>query len=434
MSTSFEDDEAPSLAFITPSIVDEIATDENRERKKKEKKEKKDKKEKKSKRSSDERRSSRVNGETRRSRRSDESENGGSKRKGECESPPRHDVEEEVDRAWSVAEVTSPSAVSSSRLQSPVIKTTGESTHELSEGRPSIVLPNVAFSSSGVRHRNSASGGSLESLTLLKKETLARGKSHSEHTHTTQFLSDPHPLRLDAWSETSGTSFQIRGAHYMSNKVKCDSLPTVFRLLTVDLVKCNNPVMTGMCSHPNERIQRALAREQLTGIHEFPEFVFAINLVIPSGNSMYHSVFYFGIDDVSIIKDETTPFGRLANRFFFGNSDHFRNETFKLIPRIVEGNYLVRKAVGSKPAILGRKIKQTYIRTDRFMELIVDIASDSIANKIVTLSLGYAKTLAVDMAFVLEGNDPLTLPEQILAAVRMNHIDFKQRDGQRRIS
>ena len=68
------------------------------------------------------------------------------------------------------------------------------------------------------------------------------------------------------------------------------------------------------------------------------------------------------------------------------------------------------------------------------MELIVDIASESIASRIVTMSLGYAKTLAVDMAFVLEGNDPSTLPEQIMAAVRMNHIDFKQRDGQRKVS
>ena len=389
---------------------------------------KKEKKEKKSKASpGDERRSSRSNGEEQSSRISNGEERS-SRRSGE----ERRSSQRE-DSGCRTDEVASPSAVCRTRRHSPVVKSSNESTHELSNGRPVIVVPS---STTATNLRNSMSEARLPSLGTVKRgDSVQRSLSDvpNEPCHPHAYLTDPHPLRLDAWTEPPGTNFSVRGRHYMRDKVKSDSMPTVFRLLTVDLVKCDGKPR-GLCNHPNERIQRALARERETGIRELPEFVFAVNLVLPSGNSLYHSVFYFGIDDISILHDTSTPFGKLAQKFFFGDSDAFRNETFKLIPRIVEGNFIVRKAVGSKPAILGRKIKQTYIRTGRFMELIVDVAADNIASKIVTLSLGYAKTLAVDMAFVLEGNDPTTLPEQIMAVVRMNHIDFKKRDGQRRLS
>lgn len=32
----------------------------------------------------------------------------------------------------------------------------------------------------------------------------------------------------------------------------------------------------------------------------------------------------------------------------------------KLIPRVVEGNWLVKKSVGTQPAILGKQLVQTY--------------------------------------------------------------------------
>ena len=107
------------------------------------------------------------------------------------------------------------------------------------------------------------------------------------------------------------------------------------------------------------------------------------------GDPGYHLVSYFGLDDIEEIRTNKTPFGRVARRFFFGSSDKFRDETFKLIPRIVDGNFVVKKAVGTKPALLGTKVAQSYIRTERFCEVIVDIASDTVAEKIVKLTLGY---------------------------------------------
>lgn len=179
------------------------------------------------------------------------------------------------------------------------------------------------------------------------------------------FVSQPQPLQPNFWSDPPAEKFHVRGPNYLNDRQKIFSDASVFRLLAVDLVKTDQPILTGLCSHPNERVQRALRREQETGAKELPEFVFAVNLVVPY-DPYFHWVAYYGYDDVEQLQDESTPLGRLCRPFFFGKSDKFRDNTFKLIPRIVEGNFIVRKAVGSKPSILGRKLKQHYIRNERF--------------------------------------------------------------------
>ena len=66
--------------------------------------------------------------------------------------------------------------------------------------------------------------------------------------------------------------------------------------------------------------------------------------------------------------------------------------------------------VGSKPALLGLTLKQTYVRTDRFLEVVVDVSSSALATKIVKCALGFSKTLVVDMAFLLEGDPARSFP------------------------
>lgn len=318
----------------------------------------------------------------------------------------------------------SPSSVCRHRRHSPVLVTPGGRMHDLAEGRTVITVPRSgkmkSRSSSGSGSSRRSSDGSP--ITAVPKK-VERASTVSADQSQMKYLSDPLPLRLDAWTEPPGSSFQVRGGNYLEDKVKEPSQPSYFTLLTADLVKSPTPMLGGLCAHPTERIQRALARERNTGVKELPEFIFAVNLVIPG----YHMVSYFGCDDVNLLHNPTTGFERLANKFFFGPSDEFRNQTFKvrqdllfllfhvdvsvstigivvqsltvylsfsqLIPRIVEGNYLVRKAVGTKPAILGKKLKQIYIRTERFCEVIVDIDSDSVARKITKLSLGYVSAI-----------------------------------------
>jgi len=256
---------------------------------------------------------------------------------------------------------------------------------------------------------------------------------------------------------------------YIRNHKKVLSGRSFFRLIAVDLIRVKTPLKNGICNHPKERVQQWLRNQEAveSSIKEKknqqgapnddsnapendwennqqialnPPFIFCVNIIVPP---CHHLVFFYAVDDLSLIQDNNTDhdgsttsdrdrdhsqFTKLASKFFFGSSDSFRDNTFKLVPRILKGNCVVKKAVGSKPTIIGRKLKQLYIMNERFFEIIIDVGSDSIAKKIVGLASGRAKSLVVDMAFLLEGKDASTLPENIMGTVRLKNIDFNKMD------
>lgn len=238
----------------------------------------------------------------------------------------------------------------------------------------------------------------------------------------------PESLDRTKWAEPDSNSFRVRGHNYKEDKQKLNAGPSIGRLVAVDLVWVDSPLYSGFSTHPTERVQTALRREAKLlekGLKsDLSPFIFVVNLILP-GPPVYHGVFYFAVDDLGTIDGtDGTPSSHLCNEFFFGDSDEFRDRTFKLIPQIVQGNFIVRKAVGSTPAIMGKKLRQEYVRTDRFFEVVLDCGSSSVATGVIRLSLGYAKTLVVDMGFLFEGDDDSTLPERLFGCVRMKQIDF----------
>jgi len=266
---------------------------------------------------------------------------------------------------------------------------------------------------------------------LLSVASTMQNVSSMSLMHIKVLPAHPTPLNELYWCEPCAMSFRVRGAQYAANRLKTNSKPSVFRLITVDLCQVAEPIRSGFCSLPKERVQQALRREQeRKSKGDMPPFIFCVNILIP-GPPFYHFVFYYAVDDMSRIKpqpdDQSDPFNKIASKFFFGESDKFRDSTFKLIPRIVSGNLLVKKAVGSKPTIIGKKLKQSYIRGERFFEVIVDIGSSVIAAKVVRLAKGYAKNIVVDMGFLLEGKDASCLPERMMGTVRLTNVDFKSK-------
>lgn len=309
----------------------------------------------------------------------------------------------------------SPSIICQPRKHSTAIAKSTDSKHPFLMGRTAMVLNSEPIMQS-------------ESEEFRKKSSLKVPKEWS----CAQFRNEPSPLRKDAWSEPKASSFQVRGKNYMLDRKKFASEESAFKLLAVDMVQSEGTICEGLCGHPNERVQRAIRRENETGVPQLPPFIFAVNLAIP-GSQTYHLISYYGVENMEEINHEKTPFGRLMKKFIFGDSDKFRDETFKLIPRIVEGNYIVRSAVGSKPSIVGKKIKQHYILGERYFEVIVDLSSDAIAQRIVKLALGFAKSLVTDIMYVLEGKNEETLPERILGGLELRNIDLENKDGRRKV-
>jgi Protein ENHANCED DISEASE RESISTANCE 2, C-terminal/START domain len=240
----------------------------------------------------------------------------------------------------------------------------------------------------------------------------------------------PPPLQRDQWAEPDANSFRVRGPHYKDDRRKINAGRPIGRLVAVDICNVGNdgPMYHGFTMHPTERFQLALQREKSLkekGLaSDMPPFCFVVNIILP-GPPFFHVVCYYAVDHMSSINgSDGTPSSRLANEFFFGSDTAFRDKTFKLIPQIVQGNFIVRKAVGSTPAIMGRKLRQLYVQTPRSLEVLLDCGSSSVATGVIRLSLGYAKTLVVDMGFLLEGDDERRLPERIFGCVRIKNLDF----------
>lgn len=253
-----------------------------------------------------------------------------------------------------------------------------------------------------------------------------RDRCNTADLVTQSISSNPAPCNEEKWAEPEAKSFRVRGENYMIDRQKINAGNSLFRLLAVDIFKVEKQMLTGVCLHPEGRMQMALASEReakAKGIDtDLPPFVFVMNLSV-RGPPSYNIVSFFGVENMDLIDGTNgTPSSKLSKEFFFGDSDEFRDKTFKMIPQIVEGNFVVRKAARTTPVILGKKLKQYYCKSERFCEVTVDMGSSSVANGAIRLCNGFSKSIVVDLAFLLESNDKSTLPEKILGCVRLKNM------------
>lgn len=126
-----------------------------------------------------------------------------------------------------------------------------------------------------------------------------------------------------------------------------------------------------------------------------------------------------------------------------------------MIPRIVKGPWMVKKMVGNSPAVIGHKVPITYYGSARenYLEIKMDITKGgSMANSITNTCGGKADLITVDLGFLIEGtagpppsldrnslseerkecpnsNRDVELPEVILGAFRLHHLDLKKSKG-----
>lgn len=220
------------------------------------------------------------------------------------------------------------------------------------------------------------------------------------------------------WAETDGSTMMVRGPDYLTDRRKIPSAPPAFRLMGMDVFNSSFPI-EHIASRPDNIVQKELKRHEEQGT-EMP-FTFVINFVVP-GSPRINLVLYYQSPNPALLKDGS-PFADLMSEFLDG-TDEFRDERFKLIPCIVEGSFIVRQAVGSTPAIIGKKLRQPYFRGKQYFELDVDIGSSAVANRVVGLVTGYTKKLVIDMGFVIEGQRSDELPERLFGTCRLLYIDL----------
>ncbi|WCJ29841.1 hypothetical protein M5689_011445 [Euphorbia peplus] len=208
----------------------------------------------------------------------------------------------------------------------------------------------------------------------------------------------------DCWSSPSGKGFMIRGKTYLKDNSKVMGGDPLLKLVAVDWLKVDSP-LDKISLHPKCLVQTEAGKKL--------PFVLVINLQVPAKPN-YSLVLYYAAE-------RPVNNSCLLGKFIDG-SDTFRDSRFKLIPSIIEGYWMVKRAVGSKACLLGKAVTCNYLRQDNFLEIDVDIGSSSVARSVIGLVLGYVTSLVVDLAILIEAKEEEELPEFVLGTVRLSRI------------
>ncbi|KAL9267741.1 ENHANCED DISEASE RESISTANCE 2-like protein [Drosera capensis] len=250
-----------------------------------------------------------------------------------------------------------------------------------------------------------------EACPLTPENEIKRAAAEEEALDQLDLSSFKGNLRRDdnensrnCWRVSDGNNFKVRSKDYCYEKSKLPAGKHLMELVAVDWFKD-----TKRMDHVARRQGCAVQVASEKGL-----FSLAVNLQVP-GSTHYSMVFYF-------VGKELTP-GTLLQRFVDGD-DEFRNSRLKLIPSVPKGSWIVRQSVGSTPCLLGKAVDCNYIRGPDYLEIDVDIGSSTVANGVLGLVVGVITTLVVDMAFLVQANTDDELPERLIGAVRVSHIEL----------
>ncbi|KAH9608079.1 hypothetical protein KSS87_016520 [Heliosperma pusillum] len=208
----------------------------------------------------------------------------------------------------------------------------------------------------------------------------------------------------DCWTNPGGSGFMIRGKTYLADGAKVRSGDPLLKLIAVDWLKADQSI-DKIALRPSCIVQSEAGRKL--------PFILVFNLQIPAKPN-YNLVFYYAAD-------RPVNKGSLLGKFVDG-TDAFRDSKLKLIPSIVKGYWMVKRAVGTKACLLGKAVTCKYFRQDNFLEIDVDIGSSAVARSVVGLVLGYVTSLVVDLAVLIEANEEAELPEFLLGTVRLSCV------------
>ncbi|AQK80050.1 Protein ENHANCED DISEASE RESISTANCE 2 [Zea mays] len=214
---------------------------------------------------------------------------------------------------------------------------------------------------------------------------------------------DTNEKSRNCWAVPDSKIFKVRSKNFPHDKSKVPAGKYLMELVAVDWFK-DAKRMDHVARRKGSAVQVAAEKGM---------FTFLVNIQIP-GPSHYSLVLYFVSNSLKK--------GSLLQRFADGDDD-FRNSRLKLIPSVPKGSWIVRQSVGSTPCLLGKAVDCSYLRGPDYLEVDVDIGSSAVANGVLGLVFGVVTTLVVDMAFLIQANTYDELPEQLLGAARLSHIE-----------
>ncbi|KNC86780.1 hypothetical protein SARC_01074 [Sphaeroforma arctica JP610] len=223
----------------------------------------------------------------------------------------------------------------------------------------------------------------------------------------------PSNVPRSMWYDPGAVTFQVRGQDYFNDGVKQQTQSPVFQLVALDLFKCKDVINEHLAGDPGHILQTEEAQNG--------PFTVVFNLMIPASPNL-NVVLYYRCSDFKALEG-TDPFALCWKQFIEGDPNE-RNSRFKMIPKIVEGSWLIKQAVGTTPVIMGKKLRTAYYVGKNYLEIDIDISNSKVAQKVTGMCLPATKSLTIDMAFLLESHKHEELPERLLGTVRLKKIDL----------
>ncbi|KAL3757331.1 hypothetical protein ACHAWU_008492 [Discostella pseudostelligera] len=281
----------------------------------------------------------------------------------------------------------------------------------LSSQRGTEKLELIEFSNVGL------ASASDDHSTVAEKED---SESEDDMFAAEQFaLSSPLPLYpanngISCWSNPDHKIFMVRSTSYFEDRVKVPSAPAVFQCRGVDVWLTDNA-------------ERNIARHPaVLGGELHREDTFVVNFLLPFSNF----VAYFTVPP---IEEMPSNVAKLWTEFVKGDQQ-FRDGKLKLLPVVVDGPWIVKKAVGpgTSPAMVGRDLPLQYYFTEPtatrkgIYEVDVLVTASRIARGILNVVKGHTKSITMAFAFIIEASEEAQLPERVLCAFQCHSLHLEE--------
>ncbi|KAL3811751.1 hypothetical protein ACHAXA_005721 [Cyclostephanos tholiformis] len=231
-------------------------------------------------------------------------------------------------------------------------------------------------------------------------------------------LASPLPLfpsnhGISCWSRPDHNIFLVRGRTYLVDRIKVPSAPAVFQCRGVDVWITDN-AERHISRHPS-----------VLGGNLDREDTFVVNFLLPFGNF----VAYFTVPP---LEEMPANIVNVWTKFIKGDQQ-YRDGKLKLLPVVVDGPWIVKKAVGpgTSPAMIGRDLPLQYYFTEpsgnqkRVYEVDILVTASRIARGILNVVKGHAKSLTIALALIIEASEEAELPETVLSAFQVHSLHLE---------
>mmetsp|Transcript_27505 Transcript_27505/g.50074 ORF Transcript_27505/g.50074 Transcript_27505/m.50074 type:complete len:272 (+) Transcript_27505:919-1734(+) len=237
----------------------------------------------------------------------------------------------------------------------------------------------------------------------------------------------PSAPPVDVWSEPSASTLKVRGETYAKDGIKVESEPSIFSVVGVDSF-----VHGGCDAHEEDSSGSYLQRWNRVckeiGL-DSPPFLLIINFIVPWGNFQAYLIRPDADEGPFSSRHKHIPSEKSWREFMDGTTEH-RHKRLKLIPRVCAGPWVVKRMVGSTPAIVGTKLPVSYSGSVRenYLKIDLDVTKGpAFGNTVANTVVGKADAVTVDLGFVIEGREEDGhLPERMLGLVRLHHLNMKR--------